>query len=208
MNENFTGIIDGSRLQSIEIDRHIRQPIDGEYSAAVRGQLTYAEVFEMLKSHLKAVGMISESSNWLQLSENINPDEYIPKDWKSFDFNITQNEKCIRMNIFLNRDNGDVENFIKAEYPSTDAEDFVNVSRIAAQCSLMLNGNGCVYNMPQDITEWLTQCTETEMKLARSGLVNPENENIQHSAAAVAGEIERHNAFEDNGLVCDDGMEL
>lgn len=208
MNEKFTGITADGKLQSIEIDRHIRQPIDGEYTAAVRGQLTYAEVFEMLKSHLKAVGMISESSNWLQLSENINPNEYIPKDWKSFDFTIAIDGEYIKMNIFINRENSEKEDFIQSNTPSNDADDFVNVSRIAAQCNLMLNGNGCVYDMPQDITEWLTQCSETEMKLARFGLVNPENETLQHSAAAVASEIERHNAFEDNGLVCDDGMEL
>lgn len=51
--------------------------------------------------------------------------------------------------------------------------------------------------------------TETEGKLHRAGLVNGyDSREISDRSAAVAGEIEHHNRFEDEGAVNDDGHEL
>ncbi len=53
------------------------------------------------------------------------------------------------------------------------------------------------------------ELSEVEGKLVRTGLVNGDNrQDIRDKAAAVAGEIERHNDLEDSGAVADDQLEL
>lgn len=43
-------------------------------------------------------------------------------------------------------------------------ESFLNMSRVAAECNLMLNGNGSVKELPHDIAEYLEYMSENEDK--------------------------------------------
>lgn len=220
MDNNFTGVTKDKRMQTIEIDRYIRQP-DNPYIARITGQLTYGEVFEMLKSHLAYVDMLPDE--YFILSSHLDPNEHIPKDWRSFSFKTSFGDsEGIYIDISLETDKGS-QAFAAAKTLKNGTEDFLRMCRIAAECDLMLNGNGVVFELPKDVRDTLMErdaahvntpditsksLSETEAKLTRAGLVNGESEDVCSKSAALSGEIERHNDLEDEDLAADDGMEL
>ena len=69
----------------------------------------------------------------------------------------------IYLDISLNTASGS-QSFITGKTLSEDVESFLNMSRAAAECNLMLNGNGSVKALPRDIAEYLEYMSEIEDK--------------------------------------------
>lgn len=154
MNYTFTGVTPDKKMKTIEIDRYINQQ-DDPYVARVFGQLTYKEVFERLKSHLEYVEMLPDQ--YFNLSLDINPDEHIPKDWRSFNFNTAFGApNGINIDISLNTEHGNID-FAFGRMEKDGIEDFLRMCRIAAECDLMLNGNGSVFELPEDVRNMLKE---------------------------------------------------
>lgn len=154
MNNKFTGVTPDKKMKTIEIDRYINQQ-DGPYVARVFGQLTYKEVFERLKSHLEYVEMLPDQ--YFNLSLDINPDEHIPKDWRSFNFNTAFGApNGIGIEISLNTGHGKID-FISGKMEKDGIDDFLQMNRIAAECDLMLNGNGKIFDLPKDVRNMLKE---------------------------------------------------
>jgi len=158
MSNNFTGITPDKKMKTIEIDRYIHQQ-DNPYTVKVAGQLTYAEAFEKLKSHLEYVEMLPDE--YLGLHSGIDPDEHIPKDWKGFRFDTVFGTAVgaadgIYMDITIDTDHG-IENFAYGKTHKESTEDFMRMYRIAAECDLMLNGNGDIFRLPNDVYDLLKE---------------------------------------------------
>lgn len=154
MNNKFTGVTPDKKMKTIGIDRYVPQE-DNAYAARVAGQLTYREVFDQLKAHLKYVEMLPDE--YFDLSPEINPDDHIPKDWRGFRLNTAfGGSEGIYIDISLDTDHGTTD-FATGKTLKDSTEDFIQMSRIAAECDLMLNGNGCVCELPRDVRELLKE---------------------------------------------------
>ena len=149
------GITDTGKLKTIEIDKYESIP---EKPGACReaGQASKHEVFEQLKNHLAYVGMLP--NEYFLLSREA--PESIPDNWRDFTCNVSfGGSEGIYLDISLNTVNG-TQSFITGKTLSEGVEDFLNMSRIAAECNLMLNSNGCLMALPQDIEEYLEHSSE------------------------------------------------
>ncbi len=144
------GITDTGKLKTIEIDKYESIPGKPGVCRAV-GQASKQEVFDQLKEHLAYVGMLPDE--YFLLSRETS--ESIPDNWRGFACNVSfGGSEGIYLDISLNTANGS-QSFITGKTLSEGVEDFLNMSRVAAECNLMLNGNGCLMALPQDIAECL-----------------------------------------------------
>lgn len=206
----FTGITqDGKKLETIEIDRYIQQE-NNRYVAKIAGQLTYKEIFDKLKAHLEYVGMLPDE--YFKLSPLINANEQIPKDWISFQAEtVFGSSEGIYIDIVLHTDNAN-KVLASGKTLEDDTEAFLRMSRIAAECNLMLNGNGALYRLPKDVQNILqnkhTELSDTESKLVHAGLVNGENDEVHIKSTEIKRSIVHHNELEDEDLVEDDQWDL
>lgn len=90
--------------------------------------------------------------------------EIIPENWRDFTCNVSYGgSEGIYLDISLNTASGS-QSFITGKTLSEDVESFLNMSRAAAECNLMLNGNGSLVALPQDISEYLEYMSENEDK--------------------------------------------
>lgn len=90
--------------------------------------------------------------------------EIIPENWRDFTCNVSYGgSEGIYLDISLNTASGS-QSFITGKTLSEDVESFLNMSRAAAECNLMLNGNGSLMALPQDISEYLEYMSENEDK--------------------------------------------
>lgn len=154
MNNKFTGVTPDKKMKTIGIDRYVPQE-DNAYAARVTGQLTYGEVFDQLKAHLEYVEMLPDE--YLMFSPEINPDDHILKDWRSFRLNTAfGGSEGIYIDISLDTDHGKTD-FATGKTLNESTEDFVKMCRIAAECDLMLNGNGEVRELPCNVRELLKE---------------------------------------------------
>ena len=143
MNVNH-GITDTGKLKTIEIDKYEPIPDKPGRCRAV-GQASKQEIFDQLKDHLEYV-------------------EIIPENWRDFTCNVSYGgSEGIYLDISLNTASGS-QSFITGKTLSEDVESFLNMSRVAAECNLMLNGNGSVKELPHDIAEYLEYMSENEDK--------------------------------------------
>lgn len=151
MNKKPSGIIDG-KLHTIEITGY--EPIPGDpIHVRETKPISYQEAFDQLKEHLEEVGMLP--SDYFELSLHIaDTSASIPEN-HSFIDNVSYGvSEGIYLNIYLNTSNG-IKSFATGKTLDEDVESFLHMSRIAAECNLMLNGNGMVMDVPQDIQDFL-----------------------------------------------------
>ena len=88
----------------------------------------------------------------------------IPDNWRDFTCNVSYGgSEGIYLDISLNTASGS-QSFITGKTLSEDVESFLNMSRAAAECNIMLNGNGSVKALPRDIAEYLEYMSEIEDK--------------------------------------------
>lgn len=158
MNVNH-GITDTGKLKTIEIDKYEPIPDKPGYCRAV-GQASKQEIFDQLKDHLEYVGMLPDEYFMISMQQP----EIIPENWRDFTCNVSYGgSEGIYLDISLNTASGS-QSFITGKTLSEDVESFLNMSRAAAECNLMLNGNGSLMALPQDISEYLEYMSENEDK--------------------------------------------
>lgn len=158
MNVNH-GITDTGKLKTIEIDKY--EPIPGLTGISREvGQASKQEIFDQLKDHLEYVGMLPDEYFMMSTQQP----EIIPENWRDFSCNVSYGgSEGIYLDISLNTASGS-QSFITGKTLSDDVESFLNMSRVAAECNLMLNGNGSLMPLPQDISEYLEYMSENEDK--------------------------------------------
>ncbi len=151
------GITDNGKLKTIEIDKYEKNPSNPIYVRKT-GQISYQEAFDQLKDHLEYVGMLPDE--YFLLSNEIDSSAPIPEDWRGFNSTAEFGEsEGIYMDIVLDVA-GKKQSFATGKTLSEDVESFLNMSRAAAECNLMLNGNGSLMALPQDIVEYLEYLNE------------------------------------------------
>lgn len=160
---DISGIKNG-KLNTIAIDKYEPVPDKPHYVQCV-GTMTYHEAFEQLKSHLKDLGMLPDEYFELSSHER-NPLAHIPQDWREFICNTSfGGSEGIYLDISINTQSG-TKCFATGKTLSEDTDSFLWMSRIAAECNLMLNGNGIQMTLPHDIREIIDNMqennTETE----------------------------------------------
>lgn len=146
METKKSGIIDKEKMQGI--DWQIYDKMDDGVHVKLVGTKTYRQIFEELKDHLEAVGFIPDE--YFELSAYINdPDTQIPKNTDVF-FAAADwgGSEGIYVDIGFSADN---ENhpFATGKTLAEDTESYIKMSRIAAECQLMLNSG--LIEIPEDI---------------------------------------------------------
>lgn len=153
------GITDTGKLKTIEIDKYEPIPDKPGMCRAV-GQANKQEIFDQLKDHLEYVGMLPDEYFLLSTQQP----EIIPENWRDFKCNVSYGgSEGIYLEISLNTASGS-QGFITGKTLNEDVESFLNMSRAAAECNLMLNGNGSLMALPQDVAEYLEYMSENEDK--------------------------------------------
>lgn len=138
-------------IKTIEVDRY--EP--GEKPGTVKhvGMISPREAFESLKNHLESVGLLPD--------EYFNPDTFLWNDIKELpDYRRADcvvswggNEGIYLDISLLYRDENDqLQHFSLATGKTLGetGDDYLLMSRIAAECSMMLNGRGCLVRFNEE----------------------------------------------------------
>lgn len=136
---------DKPQVQSIELE--VYSEPDENHRVKKLGMATAQSVFNQLNTHLESKGMLPDE--YFIFNENLN--EFIPEN--VIDFICHTNfgsSEGIYIDIFLRTDKGKQISFATGKTLAEDADNFIVMSRIAAECSLMLNGWGRKYQMNND----------------------------------------------------------
>lgn len=146
MEPKKSGIIDKEKMRGI--DWQIYEKINDGIHVKLVGTKTYRQIFEELMAHLEAVGFVPDE--YFQLSPHINdPDAQIPINTDVF-FAAADwgNSEGIYVDIGFSVGN---ENrpFATGKTLAEDTESYIKMSRIAAECQLMLSGG--LMEIPEDI---------------------------------------------------------
>ena len=141
-----SGIIDKNKMQGI--DWQIYEKADDGIHVKLVGTKTYQQIFDELTEHLKEVGFVPDE--YFDLSPYINdPDAQIPLDTYSFHANADWGgSEGIYIDIWFTTNNKQCE-FAIGKTLADDIEAYIKMSRIAAECQLMLNGG--LMEIPEDI---------------------------------------------------------
>ncbi|MBR1442531.1 MAG: DUF3991 domain-containing protein, partial [Firmicutes bacterium] len=102
------------------------------------GMAKAEDVFDQLEAHLKKENLMPDE--YLLLNRNQKGKE-IPDDAEFIAHTNFGGSEGIYIDILMRSKNG-LENFATAKTLGENHEDFIRMGRIAAECSLMLNGNG------------------------------------------------------------------
>lgn len=154
------GITDNGNLKPIEIDKYESEP-DHLNLCHKTGQITYQEAFDQLKDHLEYLGMLPDK--YFDISPCIcQPGNPIPENWCEFNsLAVYGSVEGIYLDIYLKTSDG-ITKFADGKTNDSSTESFFWISRIAAECNLMLNGNGLEIFLPQDIQDILEQKARDE----------------------------------------------
>ncbi len=145
METKKSGIIDKEKMHGI--DWQIYEKLDDGIHVKLIGTKTYQQIFDELNERLKAVGFVPDE--YFELAPYISdPDKQIPLDTNGFYANADWGEsEGIYIDIWFNSGNKQVA-FAIGKTLSEDIESYLKMSRIAAECQLMLNGG--LMNIPED----------------------------------------------------------
>ncbi len=135
-------------LQTIEIENYT-EPDENRRVKHI-GNKTFGEVFKMLENHLKKVGLLP--SEYFLMNDKI-ADTEIPENWREFICSTNfGGSEGIYLDISLTTSDNKHINFATGKTLDEDVEAFINMSRIGAECSMMLNGNGAEIRYRQIIS--------------------------------------------------------
>ncbi len=124
-------------LETIEIDKY-SEPENGRIKQT--GTKTYGEVFSELERHLKENNLYPD--DYFGLSAYANENEEIPNNWTEFVCSTNfGGSEGIYLDISIKTADGNVP-FATGKTLDETVEDFTAMSRIGAECSMLLNGNG------------------------------------------------------------------
>lgn len=173
-------------IKTIESDRYEKAE-DGVHVKHV-GMIKAQEAFDQLKAHLEKVGLL--------------PDEYFnSNDWKwkgvkelpdyiraSCDVNWGSCEGIYLDISLLHRENNEIKyfSFATGKTLGRSGDDFLRMSRIAAECSMMLNGRGSIVKVSESAYDNL-QLTAEEKGLISKAL-DAMGDKVADSQGYSAGE--------------------
>lgn len=173
-------------IKTIEVDKWVPSERKGMVKHA--GMISPQEAFDALKKHLEDVGLM--------------PDEYFNlNDWKwngvkelpdyiraSCDVNWGGNEGIYLDISLLHRENNEIKYFPFAtgKTLSRSGDDFLRMSRIAAECSMMLNGRGAKVQFKEEEKGFILPKDETSL-----------DEKIATARDCGSGEVSEHNRNRD-----------
>ena len=133
---------DKRTIKTIELDRW-SEPVDGRVKHL--GMITAGEAFAALESHLENVGLVPDE--YFELSVGVKKDAELPY-FHTADCHVNWgSNEGIYLDIALlawNDADGrtDMFRFITGKTLDPSGDAFLRMSRIAAECSMMLNGRG------------------------------------------------------------------
>jgi len=136
-------------IKTIEVDKWVPSERQGMVKHA--GMISPQEAFDALKKHLEDVGLLPDeyfnSNDWMWRSEKELPD-YIRA---SCDVNWGGNEGIYLDISLLYREDNEIKrfNFATGKTLGRSGDDFLHMSRIAAECSMMLNGRGSLVKVSE-----------------------------------------------------------
>lgn len=140
------------KLKTIDVDRY-EKTADGCYFKHV-GMIKAEDAFDQLEKHLEEVGLL--------------PDEYFSPSYSLYGMDDLPNYRTAichvdwggNEGIYLNisllhyKDNQiNLDTFATGKTLDSSGEAFLRMSRIAAECSMMLNGRGDIVRMPDHAYE-------------------------------------------------------
>lgn len=157
------------------------------------GPVNASILVEQLKDHLEYLGMIPD--DYFKLSEA--ESDIIPADWLDFNSIVSfDGSDGIFLDIYLNTSNG-TQKFASGKTLNTSTDSFIWLSRIAAECNLMLNGNGCEMFLPQDIEDELRNTDNSEQ------IQNCERVN---GALKISWDFEQSEVLKHEGLIANNAV--
>lgn len=155
-------------IKTIESDRYEKAE-DGIHVKYV-GMIKAQDAFDQLKAHLEKVGLL--------------PDEYFNlNDWKwkgetelpcyiraSCDVNWGGSEGIYLDISLLHRENNEIKyfSFATGKTLGETGDDFLRMSRIAAECSMMLNGRGSIVRVSESAYDNIQLTTEEKGLIAKA----------------------------------------
>ncbi len=137
-------------IKTIEVDKWVPSEKKGMVKHA--GMISPQEAFEQLKAHLEKVGLLPDEyfnlNDWKWKSETELPD-YIRA---SCDVNWGGSEGIYLDISLLHKENNEIKYFPFATGKTLDrsGDAFLRMSRIAAECSMMLNGRGSIVKVSEN----------------------------------------------------------
>ena len=140
-------------VQTIEVDRW-SEPVDGRVKHL--GMITAKEAFDALESHLESVGLVPDE--YFTLSVGVKGSQELPN-FHTADCHVNWGtNEGIYLDISLLTWNdaegrSDSFHFVTGKTLDASGDAFLMMSRIAAECSMMLNGRGRVvsYGQPDEL---------------------------------------------------------
>lgn len=137
---------DNPLVQSIELE--IYSEPDENYRVKKLGMATARSVFEQLNAHLESKGMLPDEYFSFNDYNFDKYQEFVPDNVRDFICHTNFGDsEGIYIDIYLRTDEGKLISFATGKTLAEDADNFIIMSRIAAECSLMLNGRGRKYEM-------------------------------------------------------------
>lgn len=137
------------KIKTIESER-CELAEDGMHVKHV-GMITYEEAFNQLKAHLEKTGLIPDE--YFSLAPLVEANRELPPFRQAFCHTNWGVSEGVYIDIILQH----VENrqvkyspFITAKTLGDNGEAFLKMSRIAAECSMMLNGCGSIVHVPEN----------------------------------------------------------
>lgn len=153
--------IESERYKKMEDGIHVKQV----------GMIKAQDAFNQLKEHLEKVGLLPDE--YFHFSHTLNPDTELPNfataichtDWGSsegiyIDIDLKYYDENRQLQFF---------HLASGKTLGSSADDFLRMSRIAAECSMMLNVRGCRVKVSENQYDNL-QLTEHEKMLVAKAL--------------------------------------
>lgn len=147
MREEFKSI-EGNKIRTLKLHERAVDP-DDEFGREVDRWLTNWEAWRDLCDHLEAVGMFPDE--YFKLSAFAEEDAPISAGMVEFTAEVTSRELDGTYFTIYNSSRYGENNFVIGKTSGTSPEDYLRMSRIAAECCVMLNGGGRLIDMPEDV---------------------------------------------------------
>jgi len=134
-------------IKTIDVDRY--EPAGDNIHLKHVGMKTGYEVFDLLEAHLASVGLLPDE--YFSLSPYFEGEDELPVYSEAICHTNWGGSEGIYIDIILKyRDNGKSKEtpFAIGKTLGESGDDFIRMSRIAAECSIMLNGRGALIKVP------------------------------------------------------------
>lgn len=178
------------KLKTIEVDRYEKMD-DGIHIKHV-GMIKAKDAFKQLETHLEEVGLL--------------PDEYFSPSYSLYGMDDLPDYRTaichvdwggnegIYLDISMLHYEGNqikLDTFATGKTLDSSGEAFLRMSRIAAECSMMLNGRGTIVRMPDHAYEADTMQQTTDTLTLAARIDNAQAQTISGSPISEKPEVAR-----------------